>query len=161
METIGVIGIGNTLLSDDGVGSELSRRLMAMDLPANVLVRDGGCALSDVLLSLEKPDRIIILDAVRGGGHPGDVYCFSADVLRGRMKTPRYYTSVHEFGLTEAISMAGIAWGGLPPVTVIGIEPKTLDPGMGLSEVLREKMEPIILFILSQIGSKPDGPAPR
>jgi Ni,Fe-hydrogenase maturation factor len=72
--TVNIIGVGNLLMGDDGVGPAAVERLSARRLPPGVRVLDAGLAVSDVLGTLDPADPLIVIDAVRGGGAAGTVY---------------------------------------------------------------------------------------
>ena len=70
-----VLGVGNTLMGDDGVGVHAVRALAdGYEIPANVLVVDGGVAGLRLLGEIAAADYLIIVDAVRRGGVPGSIY---------------------------------------------------------------------------------------
>ena len=75
-----VLGLGNILLRDEGVGVHIAQKLQQMALPKNTEVIDGGTAGPDILLSQQKPYKLIIIDAVKAGQKPASVYkiCFKA-----------------------------------------------------------------------------------
>ncbi|MFP3946925.1 MAG: hydrogenase maturation protease, partial [Archaeoglobaceae archaeon] len=74
---IAVIGIGNILLGDEGVGVRIVEELRKSDLPENVEVHDGATSGIALLNFLVDKDKVIIVDAVKGGEEPGTVYQFS------------------------------------------------------------------------------------
>jgi|HubBroStandDraft_6_1064221.scaffolds.fasta_scaffold56382_2 hypothetical protein len=65
-----ILGMGNLLLCDEGVGVHVARALAQRDLPADVAVVEAGTAFLDVLPDIEKADRILLIDAMEGGGAP-------------------------------------------------------------------------------------------
>ena len=69
-----ILGLGNLLLSDEGVGVHVARALAERELPPGVSVVEAGTAFLDVLSDIEKADRILLIDAMEGGGAPGSVY---------------------------------------------------------------------------------------
>jgi len=157
MKNIRVIGVGNTLLSDDGIGPRVCAELAKRKLPAGVQITDAGCALSTVLLSHEEADAILILDAVRGGGTPGDVYSFPIDELPGPRRARSPYKAVHEIGIEDSVALARIAWGKNPDITIIGIEPASLEIGMELSPALARKFGAILNLIETEVKRMAEG----
>jgi len=127
-----IAGVGNILLGDEGVGVHAVRELMAQGLPAGADAVDAGTALGDLLGEFPRYGALILVDAVRGGGKPGDLYRFEIR-SRGDLAGAAAPLSLHEFGVAEALDQARTL-GLLPPrVVLLGMEPACLAPGMGLS----------------------------
>jgi hydrogenase maturation protease len=125
-----VLGVGNILLSDEGVGVHVIEAMKEMELPEDVELLDGGTGAFDLIDIIAGREKVIIIDAVEGGCEPGAVYRFSPDDIQ----TQQYQiASSHQVGLLDALAMTKIL--GCPPCHVIiyGIEPKRLDCGMELS----------------------------
>jgi hydrogenase maturation protease len=119
--------MGNLLLCDEGVGVHVARALAERDLPANVAVVEAGTAFLDVLPEIEKADRILLIDAMEGGGAPGSIYRVPFD----QCKHPEMLASLHGFDLSRVLYMAGS--GRNPEVTVFGVEPALIEWGTELS----------------------------
>ena len=122
-----VVGLGNLLLMDDGVGVHAVRRL-AEDLPPGALVVEVGTAILDALHLLDGAERILAIDAVQAGGAPGTIYLSGLD----EMAQPGAALSLHELDIRTAVRMLGS--GKEPHVAVVGVEPQTIDYGMELTE---------------------------
>lgn len=122
-----ILGMGNLLLCDEGVGVHVARALAERDLPANVAVVEAGTAFLDVLPEIEKADRILLIDAMEGGGAPGSIYRVPFD----QCKHPEMLASLHGFDLSRVLYMAGS--GRNPEVTVFGVEPALIEWGTELS----------------------------
>jgi hydrogenase maturation protease len=145
-----ILGVGNLLLSDEGVGVHVARKLMAMDFPPGVEVLEGGTdgfALMHVLL---QADRIILVDAVRGGGAPGSIYRFEIDDCPPFPDI--YKTSVHQVSILEVINLSGLI-GSPPHTTVIGVEPNRLEMGMELSPQIEAKIPRVIQLIREEVAA--------
>jgi len=127
-----IAGVGNILLGDEGVGVHAVRELTAQGLPGGVDAIDAGTALGDLLGEFSRYGTLILVDAVRGGGKPGDLYRFEIR-SRGDLAGVAVPLSLHEFGVAEALDQAR-ALSLLPPrVVLFGMEPGSLAPGMELS----------------------------
>ncbi|HIE50368.1 MAG TPA: hydrogenase maturation protease [Armatimonadetes bacterium] len=136
-----VLGVGNLLLRDEGIGVHLARALQAEPLPKGVEVIDGGTAAWEALDFVRATDWLIILDAVRGGGAPGTVYRFRPeDVL---LREPPMF-SLHQLDLWQALQMAELLGRRPREVRILGIEPKEIGWGLDLSEELQRRW-PLIL----------------
>jgi hydrogenase maturation protease len=123
-----VLGVGNLLLGDEGVGVHAAHALARRDdLGPDTHVVDAGTAFLDFLPEIEKAERILIVDAMEAGGTPGSVYRTPFDSC----KHPQMLVSLHGFDLSRVLFMAGNH--GNPSVTVFGVEPGEISWGMELS----------------------------
>ena len=144
-----VLGIGNELFKDEGVGVHAARILQAKVLPSrgNVEVIDGGTS-PDIWHLIDGADKLIIVDAVRGGCEPGTIYRFTPQQIvaeRGLI------TSVHQMGILENLSLMELVGGKPEETVIIGVEPAELEPGLELSAKLQERMPKIIQTVLGEI----------
>ncbi len=143
-----VLGVGNLLLSDEGVGVHVVKRLMGMELPSGVEVIDGGVSGLGLVDVVTGSDRLIVIDAVRAGGPPGSIYQFGIESLTKYPNT--YKMSVHEIGVVEVLRLSSLV-GKTPKTTIIGIEPKSLEMGLDLSPEIEAKVPRIIELILDEL----------
>lgn len=151
---IAVIGLGNILMGDEGVGVRIIHELQKNHflLPASYLLEliDGGTAAFDVILSLDSVDKLIIIDAVKNGGKPGEIYRFG-NLSALLCQTDEKSLSLHDVNLIDALKMAD-KLKKLPRETVlIGIEPKEIKLDMELSEDIKSKIPEIIKIVLSEV----------
>ncbi len=152
-EAITVLGIGNILLSDEGVGVHVVNELSQISLPENVSVIEGGTDGFRLMNIIMEADRLIVIDAVKGGDEPGTIYRFSIDDVKAC--PAGFKTSVHQIGILEVIDLSGLI-GKTPRTTIIGVEPKSLEMGLELSPEIREKIPRIIELVLEEIAVKRD-----
>jgi hydrogenase maturation protease len=143
-----ILGVGNLLLSDEGIGVHVADQLMKMDLPAEVSVIEGGTEGFRLIDIITEADRLIVVDAVKGGGAPGSIYHFDMDEVPD--SPSGFKTSVHQIGILEVINLSGLI-GKKPYTTVIGVEPKSLDMGMELSPEIKDKVPRIIQLVLDEL----------
>jgi len=143
-----ILGVGNLLLSDEGVGVHVAHKLMEMDLPAGVEVIEGGTDGFRLMNVVTEAGRLIVVDAVKGGGPPGSIYRF--DIKDAPSSPDAYKTSVHQIGILEIVHLSELI-GQTPETTVIGVEPKSLEMGMALSPEVQEKIPKIIELILEEV----------
>ena len=125
--TICVLGLGNTLLKDDGAGVRVAEALQELELPPDVRVLDTGTAILRMLPELTRADRIIVVDAVRAGGQPGDIYAFDDP----RAPVP-IVGSVHDVQFEDVLEQLRLL-GCSPTVQYYGIEPKEIAFSLDLS----------------------------
>jgi hydrogenase maturation protease len=143
-----ILGVGNLLLSDEGVGVHIANELIKRQLPSGVEVIEGGTDGFRLLNVITEADRLIVIDAVKGGGTPGSIYRFNIDDVQNC--PPGFKTSVHQIGILEVINLSGLI-GKTPHTTVIGIEPKSLEMSMELSPEIEEKIPRIIELVLEEL----------
>jgi len=143
-----ILGVGNLLLSDEGVGVHVANELIKRQLPPGVKVIEGGTDGFRLLNIITEADRLIVIDAVKGGGPPGSIYRFDIDEVQNCPSG--FKTSVHQIGILEVINLSGLI-GKTPHTTVIGIEPKSLEMSMELSPEIEEKIPRIIELVLEEL----------
>jgi hydrogenase maturation protease len=144
-----ILGVGNLLLSDEGVGVHIARTLMEMDFPPQVRVVEGGTDGFGLMHILLEADRLILVDAIRGGGPPGSIYRFEIEDCPPFPDT--YKTSVHQISILEVINLSGLI-GSPPRTTIIGVEPKCLEMGMDLSPEIEAKIPRVIQLIREEVA---------
>jgi hydrogenase maturation protease len=144
-----ILGVGNLLLSDEGVGVHVARKLMDMDFPPEVEVLEGGTDGFGLMHALLQADRVILVDAVRGGGPPGSIYRFEIEDCHPFPDI--FKTSVHQISILEVINLSGLI-GSTPRTTVIGVEPKHLEMGMELSPRIEAKIPRVIQLIREEVA---------
>lgn len=142
-----VLGIGNVLLRDEGIGCHVVHALEGITLP-DVKIIDGGTC-PDVLQLLEDADKLVIVDAVKGGGTPGQIYRFHLEDITLEQKP---FLSLHDVGLVDSLMLMQ-AWHNTGEIVIIGVEPREINWGLELSPELREKMPQIIDAILSELNN--------
>ena len=128
-----VLGLGNRLLTDDCVGplviDALQTRNHGGDTAPGVRLQEGGTLGLALLPDVEDASALVVVDAARFGGAPGDVRIFEGDAMDAQVG--RSATSVHEAGLADLVSAARFA-GYLPERrALVGIAP--VETGWGLT----------------------------
>jgi len=142
-----VLGIGNILLKDEGVGCHVVHALEGIPLPEVKIIDGGTCP--DVLQLLEDADKLVIVDAVKGGGTPGQIYRFHLEDITLEQKP---FLSLHDMGLVDNLMLMQL-WRNIGEAVIIGVEPREINWGLELSPELREKMPQIIDAILSELNT--------
>ncbi len=152
-----VLGLGNVLLKDEGVGVHVAAELQKQDLPANVEVIDGGTAGLDIILSQEGLDKLVVVDAIRFGNKPGTIY--KARVEAGdKDELTRIFgpdneskISLHQVGLIDALAAAEKLSCAPREIVIIGVEPKQINHGLELTEQVKQKIPEIVNTVLEEI----------
>jgi hydrogenase maturation protease len=147
-----VLGIGNILLKDEGIGCHVVHALEGISLP-DVQIMDGGTC-PDVVQLLEDTDKLVIVDAVRGGGMPGQIYRFHLEDITLEQKP---FLSLHDIGLVDNLMLMKLRHS-IGETVIIGVEPREIEWGLELSPELQEKIPRIIDAILAELNySKGEG----
>jgi len=146
--SVAVVGAGNLLLKDEGVGIHAIRALERL-VPAqgNIQLVDGGTS-PDILGFLSSLDKLVIVDAARGGGKPGTIYRFGPE----EVSEGQNFVSLHEFNLGTALKTMKYTGGRPGEVVIIGIEPDEIDWGLELSSTLKREMPRLLEIVLEEIG---------
>ncbi|MFA5835419.1 MAG: HyaD/HybD family hydrogenase maturation endopeptidase [Bellilinea sp.] len=146
-----VLGIGNLLLTDDGVGIRaiqlLEERYM---LPEEVQVVDGGTCGLDLLQFLEGVDHLVIIDAARLGKTPGSIARLEGD------QVPAYLalkTSPHEIGLPELLFTARLTDIYPPKVVVLGMQPESIETSLGLTPAVAAHLNELVEMAAVEVGA--------
>jgi hydrogenase maturation protease len=146
MDKILIVGIGNLLCRDEGVGVHVIQEMKNMKLPDHIDLLDMGTSTMDLISHLEGVKKLIAIDAMKAGGTPGTIYKCRPEDLLPEEKGP---ISLHEIGLLETLNMAK-KMGMEIHTVIIGVEPKILDWGMELSEEVKNKIPVIIEAVLKE-----------
>lgn len=146
-----VIGVGNPLRRDDGVGRAVARAVVAAPPTVSVIEMDGdGAALLDAWGGHE---LVIVIDAVRSGAAPGTVYRFEPP--RDPLPRTLSSTSTHAFGLPDAVAL-GQTLGRLPRrLVVYGVEGADFTAGEGLSGDVASAVETVARRVRAELAGAP------
>ena len=138
MSGIVVLGLGNPLMGDDGVGVvglfELER---LFDIPDDVERLDGGVLGLQLLGRVEGADRLLVMDAVSARQPPGSVMRLELEQIQ---QVLAHKMSMHQVGFSEVLAAASIRGQRPPHLMVIGVQPANVAPGLGLSEEVAASM---------------------
>lgn len=128
--SVAVLGLGNTLMRDDGVGArvldELARRYR---LPPTVSLIRSDAPMARLAAELDGVGRLIVVDAVRGGQSPGTVYCMGRSGAEAFTSPRRFTPSSHGMGLAELFALL-TALGRCPEIRIIGVETGSVETGV-------------------------------
>ena len=144
-----VLGIGNLLIGDEGVGcltvEELSRRYT---LPPSVECVDGGTAGFELLSMIDGKDQVILIEALRNDMAPGTVVMVEGEHV------PKAFlarTTPHQLGICDVLAAAQLCETMPEHLTLYGIEPKQMEVGIGLTPEVEAGMEKIINAVVDQL----------
>jgi len=139
-----VLGLGNLLLSDDGVGLRLLESLRKDGLGEGyghdgaVEYVDGGTQGLALLGCLEGRESVLVLDAVNFGAAPGTVHVLKGKVVE-QLRARRASTA-HEGGAIQLFEVANVLRLGWYELALVGIEPEKVRTGIGLSPSVEQSM---------------------
>ncbi|MBC7235944.1 MAG: hydrogenase maturation protease [Chloroflexi bacterium] len=137
-----VLGLGNVLLQDEGLGIHALERLRAEEVwPACVSWLDGGTKGMDLLPYLDGVTDLLVLDAIDAGQPPGALVCLAGEDI------PTFLSpslSMHQLGLQELLALAALQ-GILPNrVVLLGLQPECLGWGTALSRPVRQALGDLV-----------------
>ncbi|HVA54678.1 MAG TPA: hydrogenase maturation protease [Gammaproteobacteria bacterium] len=136
-----VLGLGNTLLGNDGSGVQVVQQLRtSCRAPTGVRFVDGGTLSFSLLDEIENVDALIVVDAAQLGEAPGTVHIFK-DLAMDQFLRSKRTCSVHEANLSEFLDMAQKS-GHLPSRRAfIGIQPEVVARHTEVSPSVRSGLE--------------------
>jgi hydrogenase maturation protease len=141
-----VLGIGNLLLGDEAVGVRIVEALeQRYRLPAHVEVLDGGTSGMELMEMMADRDHLIVADAVLTGAEPGSVAVLYDEEI------PALFTrkvSPHQLGLSDVLMALRLTDEFPRRLTLVGVVPESLEPGIGLSAVVSQAIEPALAKVL-------------
>ncbi|MCX5707643.1 MAG: hydrogenase maturation protease [Candidatus Omnitrophica bacterium] len=142
-----IIGCGNLLLKDEGIGVHLIEYLRRVDLPVDVELVDAACGGFDIMPHLDKVEKVVIVDAMQAGGSPGDIYKFGLDDFS--IDTPPNM-SLHDISLKDVLLLSQ-RLAPLPSITIFGIEPKEMKWGMELTPEVKKILPRLARLVIKEI----------
>jgi hydrogenase maturation protease len=144
-----VLGIGNILLRDEGVGVRVIEHMQGMGLPDGVELVDGGTGGADLVDILADRRKVIVVDSVQADCDPGVVLRFTEKDL---VRPDQASMSLHELGLAESLIMTRQLNCAPEEVVIFGIKPKSMECGLELSKEVMSSVPKVIELILSEIS---------
>lgn len=142
-----IIGCGNLLLKDEGIGVHLIEYLRHVDLPADVELVDAACGGFDIMPHLDNVNKAVIVDAMQAGGKIGQIYKFGLDDFS--TDTPPNI-SLHDISLKDVLLLSQ-KLAPLPEITIFGIEPKEMEWGMELTPELKKVLPRLAELVIKEI----------
>jgi hydrogenase maturation protease len=145
-----VLGLGNVLCTDDGVGVaavHLLRR--AHVLPEGVLAVDGGTLGLDLLPLVERAGRVILLDAVRADGPPGTLVRLDGDDVAPAV---RERLSPHQIGVADLLGGAALLDRYPDEVVIVGVVPASIELGLGCTPAIAARVPALVDGALGELA---------
>ena len=150
-----ILGIGNLLLKDEGVGIHVIRRLEQRKLPNSVHLMDGGTGGLNLFHHLTKYKKVILIDAINAHKKPGEIIRIAYDPLQLQDKQTELYPhqkplSMHETNFTAVLELAK-EMKIKAEIIIFGIQPQVIDYGEDLSPEVKKSIPLIIKQIMREL----------
>jgi hydrogenase maturation protease len=146
-----VLGLGNVLLGDDGLGAAAVARLeREYSVPPGVLMVDGGTLGLSLLGLLAEADHVILVDAVRADSPPGTLVRLDGadvgDAARNRL-------SPHQVGVSDLLDAARLIDRYPATVTLLGLVPAAIDLAVVRSNAVQDRLNELVAAIVHEVQS--------
>ncbi|CAH2715533.1 Hydrogenase 1 maturation protease [Neobacillus rhizosphaerae] len=150
-EKITILGIGNTLFSDEGVGIHLLPLLEeALKDVENIEIVEGLTDGMKLLGPVEDAENLIIIDAINAGKQGGTIITLVGDEI------PAYFgikMSVHQMGFQEVLLAAKMRERYPKQIVMFGMQPTSLELGVELTEINQSKLGELAKVVIDQINN--------
>ena len=144
-----VLGIGNLIMTDDGVGVRVVHLLQERyRFPESVRVMDGGTLGLDLLHYLEGVRRLLVVDAVETGGPPGTLVRLTGDEINIAFRTK---LSPHQMGLQDLLLVAELQGFAPEEMVLLGVQPGEIEMGTELTPALTRQVESLVTGALNEL----------
>ncbi len=144
-----VMAVGNILKQDDGFGETVLRRLEEQELPGEVELFDAGTSAIDLMEIFNGREKLIVIDAVRGGQPAGNLYRFSPEEVEDQALP---MNTLHQVGLLETLRLGELVDCKPKSTVIIGCQPEQTELGIGLSETVAAKVDKATELVLKEIN---------
>jgi hydrogenase maturation protease len=147
-----ILGIGNTILSDEGVGVHAAQALHAhCALPAGVQVMDGGTAGMELLDALSDLDLLLVLDAVKAHRPPGTLLCLTG------AEVPAFFRSKlspHQVSICDVLASLDFAGHAPADLVLVGVEPESLELGLEMTATVAACVPGMVAMAVAQLAAR-------
>ena len=146
-----MLGLGNLLLGDDGLGAAALARIEAnYELPAGVRLEDGGTLGLGLLGLIAEAEHVILVDAVRTDSPPGTLVRLDGDDV---MPAVRDRLSPHQVGVAELLDTARLIGCYPATVTLLGLVPESIGLGLVRSTAVTASLDKLVEAIVREVGA--------
>jgi hydrogenase maturation protease len=147
--TVLVLGLGNILLSDEGVGVRVVEALQERyRIPDGVDVVDGGTSGMDMLDIIAGRDHLIVVDAVNTGEPPTSVIRLTGEAVPVFFRSK---ISPHQLGISDVLATLRLLESEPAGITLIGIVPLALDLGLELSPAIAARLDDLVGMVTDEL----------
>lgn len=156
---IRIVGIGNVLMGDDGLGPYTIKVLESRyEFPSCIELEDGGTPGLDFMPYLAGARSLIVLDTVSSSGEPGTLKVYRDQEIIGSAPPPRL--SPHQPGLREALMAAELTDSSPDEIVLLGVVPLTLEQGTTLSDPVQAAVEDLVAAVVAELERLGAAPTP-
>jgi hydrogenase maturation protease len=160
MPSVAIVGLGNVLMGDDGLGPHVLRALeSAYELDDGVALMDLGTPGLDLIPHLMDTDAAIVVDTVKSAGTPGELRLYRRDAILQRSLAPR--VTPHAPGLQETLLTLDLFGRGPREVLLAGVVPGPVDLGLGLSPAVEAAIPAALAAVLDELARLGHPATPR
>lgn len=147
-----VLGLGNPLMADEGIGVRLVVRLsrLAAERPDAEFI-DAGTGGLAVLHHIQGRRKAVFVDCAYMGEEPGTIRRFTPEEVRSDKALA--HQSLHEADLLRILEMARQLGQAPDEVVIFGIQPQRIEPAMELSPVLEDRMDEYLAVLLKELNA--------
>jgi hydrogenase maturation protease len=146
-----VLGVGNLLMADEGVGLRvIERMVIEYNIPEEVLVLDGGTLGMDLLYYLEGKTNLLLLDAVEARKKPGSTVRLEGEQVPSFLSIK---ISPHQIGISDMLFAAKLKDVYPPNIVLWGIQPEKVEIGLELSKTLEGKIDSLVDNVIHELES--------
>jgi len=156
---ITVLGVGNFLFADEGLGVHVVERLMdGYEFSENVSVEDGGVLGLELLGIMSETDHLIVVDTIRKGAVPGTFHRMEGEQIPRRMRAKN---SLHEVDFIEAFTCCQLL-DKVPETVILGLEPLDIETlSIELTPTIRDRVDFLVDEVLSELDRLGAGYRPK
>ncbi len=148
MDDITVLGVGNTIMQDDGFGVHVIEKMQEMKWPDNIKFLDGGTLGMGLLPYLEGTTRLLIVDAISADGKAGDFFSFAGEEVNAYFS---HKISVHDLGLNDLLAALSITNKPIKETIIMGVKPAVVDLGVSMTKNIEAKIDETVEKIIIQL----------
>jgi hydrogenase maturation protease len=149
MAQVVILGVGSILMTDEGFGVRVVEALdRDYTFDSNVSVLDGGVLGINLMGVISEAEHLVVIDAVRNRGNPGDLYRLTGNAISERIRAKN---SLHQIDLLETLALCQ-ALETMPDTVILGVEPEDIDTmGVELTATIRDRIKPVIEMVLQEM----------
>ncbi len=149
-EQILVVGVGNLLMADEGIGVHAAQGLQRLSWPPQVHIMECGTNLMAIAPHLQGVRKLIIVDAVRTGGRAGTIYRFTYEEIE---RAPAGLRFAHQVNLLSSLRLLRAAEQGFASteIVLLGVEPKVIQPSLRLSAEVKAALPALIEAVRAEV----------
>jgi hydrogenase maturation protease len=147
-----VLGVGNLIMGDEGVGVRCVQRLEGEGaLPPGVTTIDGGTSTHELIDELENADLLVIVDAVASNGAPGTLVRLEGDRIPSAFSNK---LSPHQHGINDLLATLALLGRSPAKVVLHGVTPLRIELGMDLSPEVESALPELVTRVASEVRAQ-------